>query len=274
MQTLLISGTHPRHRFLVETCVDLNHGEVDLLVYQREELEPTPKDSLPKDLEALWYHHFERRKQVEQAHFGLGTITSPDSLRRFRKHYFTVADEFNKTLKKILGGYDRVLIFGSGMIQEDLLADLPNETFNLHLGLSPWYRGSATLFWPSYNMEPEKLGLTLHRIAAKPDAGPLVHQTSLEIPKNCGWDIQEAAVASVVQGVSAIRKVLERVAETRQWVEKNQPIVGKTFLKRDFRAHHLIPVYETFGGRVISALQAKGVEMIPPPIFTKNLDQS
>ena len=32
-------------------------------------------------------------------------------------------------------------------------------TINIHLGLSPWYRGSATLFWPSYNLEPRKTEL-------------------------------------------------------------------------------------------------------------------
>ena len=44
--------------------------------------------------------------------------------------------------------------------------------------LSPWYKGTATHFWPSYFLEPEFTGVAIHELSKKIDSGPLVHQVS------------------------------------------------------------------------------------------------
>ena len=41
-------------------------------------------------------------------------------------------------------------------------AVLPKEKINLHLGLSPWFKGSVTLFWPFYHLMPQFCGSTFH----------------------------------------------------------------------------------------------------------------
>jgi methionyl-tRNA formyltransferase len=47
---------------------------------------------------------------------------------------------------------------------------------NLHLGLSPRYRGSHCVFWPLYNEEPEWIGVTVHYVDAGIDSGPILAQ--------------------------------------------------------------------------------------------------
>ena len=48
---------------------------------------------------------------------------------------------------------------------------------NVHLGLSPYYRGSGTNVWPLINTEPDMVGATLC-IDAGIDNGEIIHQIS------------------------------------------------------------------------------------------------
>ncbi len=57
----------------------------------------------------------------------------------------------------------------------------PLGIFNLHGGLSPWYRGADCTFWALYNGEPERVGCTLHRIDAGIDTGNLIAHVCPEV---------------------------------------------------------------------------------------------
>ena len=46
----------------------------------------------------------------------------------------------------------------------------------MHGGLSPWYKGGATHFWPTYLIEPEFTGITVHETTKDLDAGAIIHQ--------------------------------------------------------------------------------------------------
>ena len=70
---------------------------------------------------------------------------------------------------------DFCFIFGTNIISEFITDSMHKMSINLHLGLSPWYRGSATLFWPFYNLQPHWAGATLHKIVSEPDAGDILH---------------------------------------------------------------------------------------------------
>jgi methionyl-tRNA formyltransferase len=56
----------------------------------------------------------------------------------------------------------------------------------VHGGLSPWYRGAITHFWPSYMLEPEYTGMTLHELTSNIDGGNIIHQTISELNSNDG----------------------------------------------------------------------------------------
>jgi methionyl-tRNA formyltransferase len=51
---------------------------------------------------------------------------------------------------------------------------------NLHLGLSPFYRGSGANFWPFVFGEPECVGATIHLTVRKVDAGAILGQVRPE----------------------------------------------------------------------------------------------
>lgn len=69
---------------------------------------------------------------------------------------------------------DVVCLFGTSILKAPWLEAFPNRIVNLHLGLSPYYRGAATLFWPFYDGQLECLGTTIHLAIAKVDAGAML----------------------------------------------------------------------------------------------------
>jgi methionyl-tRNA formyltransferase len=69
---------------------------------------------------------------------------------------------------------DVVLVFGTGILKADLIDSFAGRIINLHLGLSPYYRGAGTNFWPLVNREPEYVGATIHYLDAGIDTGPML----------------------------------------------------------------------------------------------------
>lgn len=47
---------------------------------------------------------------------------------------------------------------------------------NIHLGLSPYYRGSGTNFWPFVNKDLQFIGTTFMHIDKGIDTGEIIHQ--------------------------------------------------------------------------------------------------
>ena len=118
-----------------------------------------------------------------------------------------------KTTKKLTRPYRKKgsSDFLPNLIKENIMNIMPKLSINLHLGLSPWYRGSATLFWPFYNLQPQFAGSTFHQIVNEPDAGDILHQTIPVLKK--GDTLHEVAAKVVIQStVDAVKllKIIEK----------------------------------------------------------------
>lgn len=184
MKLLLIVGTHPRHRFITEQVFEI-FDEVDVIIYQRENLLPSSELKTYKDAYLTLNKHFEKRFLVEELNYGNQTIVELiGRLQTTRLNiHKTDIDNLNSdnTLKFLYGKkYDLGMSMGPTIITKPLLEALPKNHINIHLGLSPWYRGSGTMFWPTFNWEPWKTGSTFHRINEHPNAGSILHQVCVE----------------------------------------------------------------------------------------------
>lgn len=71
---------------------------------------------------------------------------------------------------------DLIISYGCSIIKGELLTKFKGRFINLHLGLSPYYRGCATNFWPFVNGEPEYCGVTFMHIDEGVDTGKVIHQ--------------------------------------------------------------------------------------------------
>ena len=68
---------------------------------------------------------------------------------------------------------DMVVARCKTLIREDIFSIPPDGTLVLHPGICPEYRNAHGCFWALANDEPEKVGMTLLRIDAGVDTGPI-----------------------------------------------------------------------------------------------------
>lgn len=70
---------------------------------------------------------------------------------------------------------DAYIVFGAGFIKGPLCDHLvAGRAVNIHMGVSPHYRGSSTNFWAMYDNRPQYVGATIHLLTAGLDSGPML----------------------------------------------------------------------------------------------------
>jgi hypothetical protein len=70
---------------------------------------------------------------------------------------------------------DVVVVFGSSYIKGELCDRLiAKKAVNIHMGLSPYYRGSGCNFWALYDGNPHMVGATMHMLSEGLDSGNII----------------------------------------------------------------------------------------------------
>lgn len=78
---------------------------------------------------------------------------------------------------------DVMVVYGTSIIHEATFALSRLITLNMHTGLSPFYRGDSTLFWPVYYNDPDHLGVTVHELVASVDGGDIASTARVHYDK-------------------------------------------------------------------------------------------
>jgi folate-dependent phosphoribosylglycinamide formyltransferase PurN len=171
MKIVLMTGNHPRHLFVAQAVKQT--GLLGGLILQRRELmEPQPPPGLSAATERLFLRHFAARAASEAKFFRSPT---PDGIPTLELSRENLNGEEARAF--LLGSKpDLLLVYGVHLLSPDLLACTSGRQWNIHGGLSPWYRGSTTHFWPSYMLEPQMTGMTVHEITQAVDGGRIIHQ--------------------------------------------------------------------------------------------------
>lgn len=102
---------------------------------------------------------------------------------------------------------DVVVLFGSSIIRDPLLSEYEGRILNMHLGLSPYYRGSATNFWPLVDGKPECVGATIHHATSRVDGGDIVGQVRPTMHAGI-VDSHAIGCESVMAGAELFRRIL------------------------------------------------------------------
>jgi len=83
---------------------------------------------------------------------------------------------------------DMFVVFGASYIKSwliDFLVD--KKAINIHMGLSPYYRGSSCNFWAMYDGNPSYVGATVHMLSKGLDSGDMLFHC---VPKFQDYDSQ------------------------------------------------------------------------------------
>lgn len=122
------------------------------------------------------------------------------------------------TLPESLFQADRLLVFSASYIRDSLCARLiARQTLNLHVGISPEYRGSAPNFWALYHGRPELVGAQVQRLSAGLDAGEIL----AEVRAPLGGDPFVRGMEACRLGIAAMVGLVGKPPETWQPVRAN-----------------------------------------------------
>jgi folate-dependent phosphoribosylglycinamide formyltransferase PurN len=147
---------------------------------------------------------------------------------------------------------DLVLRFGSSIVRPVILNAFPSRVLNLHLGLAPHYRGSATNLVPLADWLPKRVGATVHQAGLKLDAGHVVHQLRLKFnalhsPDAIGNSTLETAGKIYAEVAKRYRAgVLATILKVTN--------VGKLTTMREILAEWLRRTYRNFENDMIASL--------------------
>lgn len=260
MDVLWFGGNHPRHLYFAQQ-LHRKWGLSGAVVQDREKLVPDPPQDLPESDQENYRLHFRKRQEAEERYFSDPAIPDCPTHEISRE---TLNSEDTVRFASSVEP-DVVFVFGCGLLREPVLGALPGSTVNLHLGLSPKYRGGATLFWPFYFLEPAFAGSTFHHLTSEPDAGEVVHQVTPELDREDG--IHDVACKTVLASVRAAVRLTRVYQELGEWKRKEQSHSGKLFFWDDFRAEHLRLIYDVYDDRIVECYLEGEIQGDEPDLF-------
>lgn len=160
-----------RHRAFSNVLKNSGHRVYEVIEsknYERKTTERSLTDS-----------HFQTRVQVEFDFFsnialdtGVVNYPSVNCIDINDDEVFKFANKLNA---------DLVITFGCSIVKSKLIQLYRNKILGIHLGLSPYYRGSGTNFFPFVNNELGAIGYTLMNLNEGVDTGDIVHQAYADI---------------------------------------------------------------------------------------------
>ncbi|MFZ0734228.1 MAG: formyltransferase family protein [Candidatus Sulfotelmatobacter sp.] len=103
---------------------------------------------------------------------------------------------------------DVFVVFGASYIRGALAEFLVGRrAYNIHMGVSPYYRGSSTNFWALYDGRPQYVGATIHLLSTGLDSGPILFHAlprpEATEPFLLGMRAVKAAQQGLVQALAA-----------------------------------------------------------------------
>jgi folate-dependent phosphoribosylglycinamide formyltransferase PurN len=114
---------------------------------------------------------------------------------------------------------DVVVDHGTTIVRDAVLSAV-RTAYNLHWGLSPYYRGTACTEWALLNWDPFTIGVTIHRLTRQIDGGGIVAQARAVISSDDTphrIDMQLTAL-----GTELTVRILQRLSRGETLVEYPQ----------------------------------------------------
>ncbi|MFD2116968.1 formyltransferase family protein [Paenibacillus yanchengensis] len=245
IKVVLLTGSHPRHFYVANQLIGLG-CVVGHVVEQREAFMPQPPNGLEEQDRLNFMRHFADRDQAEHVFFA-GNDMINQTVPTLKVSMQSLNGQ--QTMDWIQSLHADLLIsYGVHKLSEHLLAAGPRDAWNIHGGLSPWYRGNTTLFWPFYMLKPNWAGMTIHQLTSKLDAGDIVHHSVPALEYGDG--LHDVACKAVIQVAADLKKIVTTF-ELSEITYKKQKSAGKLYVSSDWQPQHLRVVYQLFNNDIV-----------------------
>ena len=195
MRAIVLTSTMRRHQFVANTLA--SRLEVAAVFQEEKAFQPLRYAQSPADEDVI-QRHFALRDESETEFFSEhDRVRAPSVQLPVGGCNDRTAVEEMRRLEP-----DVVLVFGTGLLHQTLIDAFPHRILNIHLGLSPYYRGAGTNFWPLVNREPEYCGATIHFLDAGVDSGPMIVHVRPQMHEDDGP--HEIGNKTIVSAASAL----------------------------------------------------------------------
>jgi methionyl-tRNA formyltransferase len=244
LKLAILTATDIRHRYFVNAL--RKAMPVGAVVFQDTGYMPaeTKVGELDAKTASVLKHHFDERTRQETAYFGHDAEMVADSAGCRVFHRTTETLNGKGTVNDLNeAGIDTVVVYGTSLIKSPLIDSFGRRMINMHLGLSPYYRGTATNFYPLVNGEPEYVGLTIHHIDPGIDSGDILHQgrpviTAEDLPHTVGCKTILIGIELMIQTLRELEA--GTLTAVPQWKVENP----RLYLRKDYHPEQVVRLYE------------------------------
>jgi len=159
-----------------------------------------------------------------------------------------LGDLNNTDLKYIKNQFlksDYYIVFGSSFIKGKILKFLVrNKAINIHMGISPYFRGTDCNFWALHDGYGHLVGSTIHYLSPKIDGGKIIYHAISEKTEN-PFDYTMSTVKSAIDSL-AIKVKDKKILDINPTKQDHKKIIRysqkknftnkivKNFIKKDF----------------------------------------
>jgi len=245
MRAIVLTSTFRRHTFVANAVA----RACDLVgVWQEEKTFRPEQYAHDAEDEHLIQRHFAARDASEAAYFAADDDVRLEGGAECRVVSAGGCNDPAEVARMAAVRPDVVLVFGTGILREPLLSAFAGRLINIHLGLSPYYRGAGTNFWPLVNREPEYVGATIHYLDAGIDTGPiLAHARPLIEPGDGPHDIGNKTIVAAAQALLRVADahVAGSAHSVPQWSG------GRLYQRKHFSADAVRALYRNFDTAMI-----------------------
>jgi phosphoribosylglycinamide formyltransferase-1 len=144
---------------------------------------------------------------------------------------------------------DLLIAYGCSIIREPLLGAYRGRFLNVHLGLSPYYRGGGTNYWPLVIGEPEYVGATFMHLDAGIDTGEIIHQIRAEY----AWGDTPSQIGNrlILSMCPVYRDLIIHFDRLKRMPQPPPPDRPKVYRKRDYTEESVVTLYRNFADGLI-----------------------
>lgn len=194
----IFTGNQPRHLSLIR-ALSLLYSQVNVVIETVTVFPGEIKDYYEKS--EVMKSYFKNVRKAEKEIFGSIAPLSENNIKILIIKYNDL-NYLSPSELSFIKESDEYIVFGSSFIKGwliDFLID--RKAINLHIGISPYYRGSSCNFWAMFDENFHLVGATIHMLSKGLDSGSILFHAVPYLtndPFNFGMRSVSAAISGIV----------------------------------------------------------------------------
>ena len=215
MKITLFTSNQNRHNSLINLISD-NCDELFVIQESKSVFPGIVPGQYPAS--ELMKKYFNKVKNAEEKFFSQPSIHS-NLNKKINILPMVYGDLSKYSLKKLsfFLNSDVYIVFGSSYIKGDLINFLiKKKAINIHMGISPYYRGTDCNFWALHDNNPNLVGASIHMLSSGLDSGDILYHAISELKE----DPFEYTMSTVL---AAFNSIIARLKDKTLFKIKSQP---------------------------------------------------